>query len=106
MSEKKCKDTGLMKSDIDQILSVLKKQKNIRKVILFGSRAKGTFSPGSDIDLAISGNDLVTKDLLEIMVGLDELNLPYKFDVIIYERIKEKDLLEHINRVGIALADL
>jgi predicted nucleotidyltransferase len=104
--ENKIPDTGLLKSDIDQILSVLKKQKKIRKVILFGSRAKGTFTPGSDIDLAISGIDLVTKDLLEILVGLDDLNLPYKFDVIIYERIKEKNLLEHINRVGVALTDL
>jgi uncharacterized protein len=98
-------DTGLLKSDIDTILSVIKKQERINKVILFGSRAKGTYTPGSDIDLALSGTNLVTDDILDIFVDLDYLDLPYKFDLIILERIKEKDLKDHITRVGIILYD-
>jgi predicted nucleotidyltransferase len=97
--------TGLSESDIDQILSTVTKQKRISKIILFGSRAKGSYTPGSDIDLALSGANLVTDDLLDTLVNLDELNLPYKFDLILLERIKEQDLLDHINRVGIILFD-
>jgi predicted nucleotidyltransferase len=99
--EKNIPNTGLLESDIGLILSVIKKQKRINKVILFGSRAKGSYTPGSDIDLALSGADLVTDDLLNILVDLDDLNLPYKIDLIILERIKEKDLLDHICRVGV-----
>ena len=75
------------------------------KVILFGSRAKGTNSPGSDIDLAITGSSLNLDDLLQIHLELDALSLPYKFDVVIYDRIREKALKDHIDRRGIVLYD-
>jgi predicted nucleotidyltransferase len=94
-------ETGLQDSDLDDILRIFQKNVRINKIILFGSRAKGTFKSGSDIDLAISGNDLKINDILDLSIELDELDLPYKFDIIILERIKEKSLLEHISRVGI-----
>jgi len=53
--------------------------------------------------LALKGKILVLNDILDISIALDELLLSYKFDLIIYERIKEKDLLEHIARTGIPL---
>ncbi len=94
-------ETGLQDSDLDDILRVFQKNERINKIILFGSRAKGTFESGSDIDLAISGSDLKTNDILDLSIELDELDLPYKFDIIILERITEKSLLDHISRVGI-----
>ncbi len=94
---------GLGKSNIDAIVSVFSKNIKISAAILFGSRAKGNFSQGSDVDIALKGNGLNLDDLLNASLEIDDLLLPYKFDLIIFERIKEQTLIEHINRVGIKL---
>ncbi|RLD37786.1 MAG: nucleotidyltransferase domain-containing protein [Bacteroidetes bacterium] len=94
---------GLGKSNIDAIVSVFSKNIKISSAILFGSRAKGNFSQGSDVDIALKGNGLNLDDLLNASLEIDDLLLPYKFDLIIFERIKEQTLIEHINRVGIKL---
>ena len=96
---------GLSNGDLEATLDILKKHPKITGVILFGSRAKGNFSPGSDIDLALLGKHICLQDILDLYVELDELYLPYKFDLLIYEQIKEKALLEHIRRVGKVLYD-
>ena len=94
---------GLLVSDMDNVISILKKNERISKVILFGSRAKGDFNKGSDIDIALKGDDLKLNDIIKASLEIDELLLPNKFDLIIFNRIKEKALIEHINRIGITL---
>ncbi|MCU7491014.1 MAG: nucleotidyltransferase domain-containing protein [Ignavibacteria bacterium] len=74
---------------------------SVKKAILYGSRAKGNFKNGSDIDLTLEGDELELDTLLKILNELDELDLPYKIDLSIYSAISNNDLLEHINRVGI-----
>lgn len=95
--------TGLTQEDIHQIIHVISQNPKIDEIVLFGSRAKGSHKPGSDIDLAFKGKALNLDDILEASIGLDDLNLPYKFDLILFERIQEQALVEHINRVGISL---
>lgn len=102
MSEIK-KQFGLDQSDVKDIVTILKKNKKVRKIILFGSRAKNTQSNGSDIDIALKGNNLNTNDVISLSVELDELDLPYKIDLVIYDRIEEKSLKEHIDRAGVVL---
>ena len=70
---------------------------------MFGSRAKGTFSNGSDIDIALKGNNLTLKDILEATAEAEKLLLPYKLDLVLYARINEPALIEHIDRVGVVL---
>jgi predicted nucleotidyltransferase len=94
---------GIPESDLDALLSELKKNSEINEIILFGSRAKGTFRNGSDIDIALKGRNLKLNDILDAISTVDKLLLPYKLDLIIYTRIKEPALIEHINRVGIIL---
>ena len=94
---------GLTESDIKQLVSLLQQNQKISKIILFGSRAKGTQHAGSDVDLALDGDSLVLNDILNLTIEIEKLNLPYKFDLIILNRIKEITLLDHINRVGIIL---
>lgn len=94
---------GLQDSDINDIINIIRKNEKIDKIILFGSRAKQTYEKGSDIDIAISGNGLNTNDILDLSNALDDLDLPYKFDLVILERINEKELLDHIFRKGIVL---
>ena len=94
---------GLLLSDINNLVLILKNNEKIDKVILFGSRAKGDFSKGSDIDISIRGNDLGLNDILSAKVEIEKLLFPYKVDIVIYNRIKENALIEHIGRVGISL---
>lgn len=94
---------GLLEADVTAIIDQLKTNERIHKIILFGSRAKGTQHDGSDIDLAIYGIDLTANDIINALVKIDTLNLPYKFDLILFDRIKEPALIDHINRVGIIL---
>ena len=94
---------GIPESDLDALLTELKKNSKINEIILFGSRAKGTFRNGSDIDIALKGRNLKLNDILEAISAVDKLLLPYKLDLIIYTRVNEPALIEHINRVGIIL---
>lgn len=94
---------GLSETDINNVIEVLRANQKVKKIVLFGSRAKGNFKEGSDIDIALIGNDLRLNDILDFSLEIDKLFLPYKFDLIIFGRIKEKELVEHINRVGIVL---
>lgn len=94
---------GLQESDLDALISVLKKNPKIDEIILFGSRAKGTFNNGSDIDIALKGNNLNLQDILDATLETEKLLLPYKLDLVIFDRVKEPSLTDHINRVGIVL---
>jgi len=94
-------DFGLHADTISSaIVETISKYANIQKAVIYGSRAKGNYKPGSDIDIALYADDLNLNQVNEISVALDDLMLPYIFDLSIYNKIKNKDLLEHIDRVG------
>jgi predicted nucleotidyltransferase len=81
------------------ISSVLNQHPEVSQVKLFGSRAKGCHTPASDIDLALWGVDALQAE--SIAAELDELPLPYRFDIKAFESIKQDSLREHIQRRGI-----
>lgn len=60
----------------------------------------GNFKPASDIDLVLMGKDIDLTLQTKIEFDLDDLLMPYKIDISIYDRISNPKLLEHINRVG------
>lgn len=94
--------TGLTEAELGTICSVFRATPAITRVILFGSRAKGTAKHYSDIDLAIEG-PLSERQVAEVAMKLDELPLPYKFDVKSLTSIRHLPLKEHIDRVGITI---
>lgn len=91
---------GLTHSQNQQLLSLFHNHETIEVVTLYGSRAKGNFKVGSDIDLSIEGRELTTSWLLDFSLQVDDLLLPYEFDLVIFKHIDNLDLKEHINRVG------
>lgn len=91
---------GLKNSDIERICAIFNLHPEVNQVVLFGSRAKGNFKPYSDIDLALVGSELNLTIQQKIESELDDLLLPYKFDLSIYHQIQNKQLIEHIKRVG------
>ena len=81
---------------------VFRRHPEIKTVKLFGSRAKGSHAPGSDVDLALWGE--VDAVRAKAIAGeLDELPLPYQYDVKPFHLIKLRPLREHIERVGITV---
>ncbi|NKI27887.1 nucleotidyltransferase domain-containing protein [Arenibacter sp. 6A1] len=96
---------GLEQEDIDNMNSVFGNCPEVEKAILYGSRAKGNYKPYSDIDITLVGPALTLSLLFEIETALDDLLLPYKMDISIFHKIENKDLIDHINRIGITLYD-
>lgn len=94
---------GLKESVLGSINDIFARYPQIEKVLLYGSWAKGNYKKGSDIDLALVGENINIRDLHKILLELDELYLPYGFDLVIFEKIKNEELMGHINRQGITI---
>jgi len=91
---------GLTNEHWDGIQRVLTSNPKVEALILYGSRAKGTYKSGSDVDLALVG-DLTSNDLLDFHNGLDDLDLPYRFDLVNYRQLAASEVRAHIDRVGV-----
>lgn len=77
----------------------------INRVVLYGSRAKGNYKPFSDVDITLVGDELTHEDLNRIILAIDDLLLPYLFDISIFHQLKNDTLIDHINRRGIVIYD-
>ena len=91
---------GLSDNVMQSITKVIAKHDKVTSAIMYGSRAKGSFSTGSDIDLALTGRELTFSDILRIKIQFEELNLPYEIDVCHFDTLSNQDLVDHIQRVG------
>jgi predicted nucleotidyltransferase len=93
---------GLPAQVVQAIQLVLSQHPQVRSAVLYGSRAKGNFREGSDIDLTLKTDPSAdTALLLQIENQLDELNTPYQFDLSLFHHINNPSLIEHISRVGV-----
>lgn len=93
--------SGLSPATLAKIITVLAQCPALEKAVLYGSRAKGNYRPGSDIDLSLWGDSLSYAHLGKIESQLDDLMLPYSFDLSLFSQIDNPDLTEHIQRVGL-----
>ncbi len=91
---------GLSENTVDRIRDVLADFPEVEKAVLYGSRAKGTHRPASDIDLTLYGCALGQSQLARIDAALDDLLLPYKIDLSEMASLTHTALLDHIHRVG------
>ena len=91
---------GLSDTVITELCNVFQRHANIERVMIFGSRLKGNYRTGSDIDLAIVGRNLDYGQLLDIQCEIDELGLLYSIDLVDYQKKKGSPIGDHIDRVG------
>ncbi|MBI2257801.1 MAG: nucleotidyltransferase domain-containing protein [Flavobacteriia bacterium] len=96
---------GLTEDTITKINSVFENHPEVEQVIIYGSRAKGTYREGSDIDITLKGNELSYTLLSKINQEIDDLNTPYLFDISIFDKLNSPDLEEQIGRVGLVFYD-
>ena len=92
---------GLPDRTLNTLYGIFKKYSGIKQAVLYGSRAKGKYRVGSDIDLSlITTDDFDFTGLLRIANDFDDSDIPYFVDVSIYDSISNPDLKAHIDRVG------
>jgi len=91
---------GLKEGDLETIRTILKSFPQIEEALIFGSRAKGNYKPGSDVDIVLRGNVEEIAPRVNYILNEESL-LPYKFDVLDYRHIDNPKLVDHIDRLGI-----
>ena len=91
---------GLSDTVIKELQDVFRRHANIEKVLIFGSRSKGNYRTGSDIDLAVIGKDIDYNQMLDIICEIEDLELLYSVDILNYQNKKGTPIGDHIDRVG------
>jgi uncharacterized protein len=91
---------GLSDRDVKTIRNIFQKYSDVITVHIFGSRAKGNYKPGSDIDLAIMNTPLEEKTLMCLKNDFEESSLPYMVDLVHFPTLSHPEFIEHIQRVG------
>lgn len=91
---------GLSDPTCATIRQILGQYPQIEKAVLYGSRAKGNYKTGSDIDLTLLGAALDLPLLLSVAGALDDSDIPYTVDISLFEQIENSALREHIQRLG------
>ena len=97
------RDIGLTEEEISKLVGAIRECEKVGDIILYGSRAKGTFKRFSDIDMTLKGEGWKREDLFPILERIDDLYLPYEIDLSIYSDLDYQPLLEEIDRYGIRL---
>jgi len=92
---------GLKSEHRRAIIETLSANPKVERIVLFGSRAMGTFTPTSDIDLALFGDDLTLSDQAALAEAMAELSIPQRVDILIHHRIENRALREHIRKHGV-----
>jgi uncharacterized protein len=91
---------GLSDRTMQTLQGIFAKQPAVRQAIVYGSRAKGNYREGSDIDISLNAPELSFTSLAEMMGALEDSEIPYLVDLSKLQDIKNPALIDHIQRVG------
>ena len=92
---------GISEKCMELIINAISKCLEVEKAAIFGSRAMGNYKAGSDVDIAIYGKNVTDKIIIRLSSFLnEELPLPYYFDIIHYDSIKNQELEDHVDTYG------
>lgn len=94
---------GLEDKEWKVLTDAFAKCDGIEGVILYGSRAKGNYKPFSDVDITLLGENLTRHNVNTLALLIDDLMLPYQFDISIFNQLHNEDLVDHIKRRGIMI---
>jgi uncharacterized protein len=94
---------GLEESQIVEARLILAEFSSVESAALFGSRAKGTFLPTSDVDIALMGDTVSLEDQIRVSARLNENKALLKYDVLRFSTITNKILIDHIRKHGVTI---
>lgn len=97
---------SLDKLTISAVVKIITEFKDVEKIVIFGSRAKGNSSRVSDIDIAIFSKEWTSTDINLAKDRLEnEVMTPLKIDLLNYYGLTKKSLKENILKEGIIIYD-
>ena len=91
---------GLPPHLIESLCAIFAQYPEIEEVVIYGSRAKGSYREGSDIDLALKGENVTDETRGNVWLDIDASDSPYLADVCVFHHLNSPSLIDHINRVG------
>jgi uncharacterized protein len=94
---------GLTEREMETIQNIFEKYPEVKKVFVFGSRAKGTYKQGSDVDLAVMNAVISDKTIHGLSADFQESSLPYRVELVDFNSLKNPDFISHIERLGILI---
>lgn len=94
---------GIKRDLLAKIIDIISSCSSVEKALVFGSRARGDYKDTSDIDIAISGKDITSKELNIIEDNINMLNTALNFDIIYLEKTYKKELIENIKKDGVEI---
>jgi predicted nucleotidyltransferase len=92
---------GLKDTHRRALLDILSANQRVERVVLFGSRAMGSYTPTSDVDLVLYGDALTLTDQARLAAAIDELPIPQRVDLVLFNTIDNDKLKEHIRKHGV-----
>lgn len=90
---------GIYPESYKQIIEIISSCESIDEVVIYGSRAKGNYREGSDIDITLLGK-VTEADFSKLYNDLEDSYIPYLFDISIFDKLNSDSLKDHIRRVG------
>lgn len=90
---------------ITELRKIFIKYKEVKKVMLFGSRARGDFKNNSDVDICLFGEEITHLILAKISMDIDDLNTPLSFDLLHFDELSKEELIKNILSEGVVIYD-
>lgn len=97
---------GIAQRHLDDLRRVFARHDTIDRVLVFGSRARGTARPGSDIDLAVVAPRMSDAEFTALWNEVDALPILFPIDLLHWDRITRPALKDNIVRDGVPLPRL
>ena len=92
---------GLKDMHREAIIARIAANDRVERAVLFGSRATGTNTASSDVDIALFGDRLTLTDQARLTAALEEIPMAQSVDLLLYNSIQDCTLREHIQRQGV-----
>ena len=92
---------GLKVVHREAIIAKIAVNDRVERAVLFGSRATGTNTVSSDVDIALFGSGLTLTDQARLVAALDEIPMAQSVDLLLYDSLQDRTLREHIRRQGV-----
>ena len=85
----------------NELQTIFSKYKEIEKVLLFGSRGREDNKYNSDVDLCLFGENITHLIQAKVFMDIDEINTPLSFDILNFNELTKKELIDNIINYGV-----
>lgn len=90
----------MSQQNIEALRNAISCTKSVHEAVVYGSRARGDNTPFSDIDIALKGDNITSKDLTQIYFMIEDLLIPYTVDLCVVSEIQNERLVQNIQKEG------